>query len=287
MAVSSSSHFDCRPDRSYVVPAPFFKNPLILFLLLRESSAQHRSLCLLWAPARVWTCVIQMWWEQLTLKFFFLLISPFFFFFKELHRRGGRGIVQDAVLIGTPVTGNPSEWRPLLDVVAGQLVNAFSRYKFFDILLRRRNLNWIELSLFSSVRLAVPAAGGEPKQQRLGLENCLPDSVGGLWRGGTRGRRYPTRSTRQRRPFSSDQRLVRHLIFFLCVAVAVAHWNVRHDVALAFWFLVAHFPLVVVVGHGDYRTKADQCLKAIALLRVIPITTTTTTSQQQSQVRTK
>lgn len=24
MAVSSSSHFDCRPDRSYVVPAPFF-----------------------------------------------------------------------------------------------------------------------------------------------------------------------------------------------------------------------------------------------------------------------
>jgi hypothetical protein len=26
-------------------------------------------------------------------------------------------------------------------------------------------------------------------------------------------------------------------------------------------------------GHGDYRTKADQCLKAIGLLRVIPTTT--------------
>ena len=46
---------------------------------------------------------------------------------QELHRRGGQGIVQDAVLIGTPVTGNPTEWRPLLDVVAGRLINAFSQ----------------------------------------------------------------------------------------------------------------------------------------------------------------
>jgi hypothetical protein len=46
---------------------------------------------------------------------------------QELHRRGGHGIVQDAVLIGTPVTGNPTEWRPLLDVVAGRLINAFSQ----------------------------------------------------------------------------------------------------------------------------------------------------------------
>jgi hypothetical protein len=54
-----------------------------------------------------------------------------------------------------------------------------------------------------------------------------------------------------------------------------------------FWLRIS--PLVVVVGHGDYRTKADQCLKAIALLRVIPITTTTTSQQQQqqSQVRIK
>lgn len=49
---------------------------------------------------------------------------------KALEQRGepGRGVIQDAVLIGSPVTGSANEWRPLLDVVAGRLVNAYSRY---------------------------------------------------------------------------------------------------------------------------------------------------------------
>ena len=36
--------------------------------------------------------------------------------------------------------------------------------------------------------------------------------------------------------------------------------------------------LVFILGHGDYRTKAHQCLKAIGLLRVVP---TTPTSNEQ------
>lgn len=39
--------------------------------------------------------------------------------------------MEDVVLIGTPVSGNPSEWLPLLEVVAGRLVNAFSTYIIF------------------------------------------------------------------------------------------------------------------------------------------------------------
>ena len=50
------------------------------------------------------------------------------FHLQELQRRGAeKGIVQDAVLIGAPVTGEVTKWRPLLQVVAGRLVNAYSR----------------------------------------------------------------------------------------------------------------------------------------------------------------
>ena len=63
------------------------------------------------------------------IDFFFHLL--FSISLKELQRRGSRGIVEDVVLIGTPVSGNPSEWLPLLEVVAGRLVNAFSTYIIF------------------------------------------------------------------------------------------------------------------------------------------------------------
>ncbi|EFX72133.1 hypothetical protein DAPPUDRAFT_326548 [Daphnia pulex] len=142
--------------------------------------------------------------RPVTLLGFSLGARVVYFCLKELHRRGGRGIVQDAVLIGTPVTGNASEWRPLLDVVAGRLVNAFSRN------------DWVLKIVYRTASAAYDVAGLE------GVD------------------------------IQHDQ----------LVNVDLSH---------------------LISGHGDYRTKADQCLKAIALLRVIPITTTTTTTSQQQQ----
>lgn len=37
------------------------------------------------------------------------------------------GIVQDAILIGAPCTGNSSEWNKITQVVAGRIVNAYCR----------------------------------------------------------------------------------------------------------------------------------------------------------------
>ena len=38
------------------------------------------------------------------------------------------GIIEDAVLLGTPVTGNAKDWMPLSRVVAGRIVNGYCRY---------------------------------------------------------------------------------------------------------------------------------------------------------------
>lgn len=37
------------------------------------------------------------------------------------------GIVQNAILIGTPCTRNSSEWNKITQVVAGRIVNAYCR----------------------------------------------------------------------------------------------------------------------------------------------------------------
>lgn len=108
----------------------FFKKPSYSILVVKGELRPAPLFVLIMGPGTCVELCHSNVMRAADVEILFLLISPFFFFFKELHRRGGRGIVQDAVLIGTPVTGNPSEWRPLLDVVAGQLVNAFSRYKF-------------------------------------------------------------------------------------------------------------------------------------------------------------
>lgn len=38
-----------------------------------------------------------------------------------------QGIVEDAVLLGAPVSGNADSWAPLTKVVAGRLVNGYTR----------------------------------------------------------------------------------------------------------------------------------------------------------------
>lgn len=47
------------------------------------------------------------------------------------------GIVQDAILLGTPVTGAPQDWQKLMRVVSGKIVNGYCRHVF----LRRRFRN--------------------------------------------------------------------------------------------------------------------------------------------------
>ena len=42
------------------------------------------------------------------------------------------GIVQDAILIGAPVTASPAEWQNFTRVVSGRLVNGYCRYVPFQ-----------------------------------------------------------------------------------------------------------------------------------------------------------
>ncbi|KXZ41235.1 hypothetical protein GPECTOR_625g721 [Gonium pectorale] len=44
----------------------------------------------------------------------------------ELSRCGARGLVESAVLLGTPVSANEGRWRQARAAVSGRLVNAFS-----------------------------------------------------------------------------------------------------------------------------------------------------------------
>ena len=37
------------------------------------------------------------------------------------------GIIEDVVLLGAPVTGDPKEWQNLARVVAGKVVNGYCR----------------------------------------------------------------------------------------------------------------------------------------------------------------
>lgn len=49
---------------------------------------------------------------------------------KEMSEREGcEGIIQDAILLGTPVTGSPKKWMKLTRVVSGRLVNGYSKVR--------------------------------------------------------------------------------------------------------------------------------------------------------------
>jgi len=37
------------------------------------------------------------------------------------------GIVEEAIMLGAPVTGSDDDWRPLARVVSGRIVNGYSR----------------------------------------------------------------------------------------------------------------------------------------------------------------
>jgi len=51
-----------------------------------------------------------------------------FYCLKELCKHPkGVGIVENAYLLGAPVSGAPAEWQPFSKVVAGRIVNAYIR----------------------------------------------------------------------------------------------------------------------------------------------------------------
>lgn len=43
------------------------------------------------------------------------------------QREKCHGIIQNAILIGTPCTRNSSEWNKITQIVAGRIVNAYCR----------------------------------------------------------------------------------------------------------------------------------------------------------------
>ncbi|XP_060588948.1 transmembrane and coiled-coil domain-containing protein 4-like [Ruditapes philippinarum] len=42
-------------------------------------------------------------------------------------RKGGEGLVEDVILLGAPVSGDPKNWQPLIKVVGGKIVNGYAR----------------------------------------------------------------------------------------------------------------------------------------------------------------
>lgn len=65
----------------------------------------------------------------MTLVGFSLGARVIFHCLKELARHPkGAGIIENAYLLGAPVTGNPKEWEVFEDVVAGRIVNAYIRH---------------------------------------------------------------------------------------------------------------------------------------------------------------
>jgi len=50
---------------------------------------------------------------------------------QEMSQRNRcEGIIQDAILLGTPVTGAPKDWEKLMRVVSGKIVNGYCRQVF-------------------------------------------------------------------------------------------------------------------------------------------------------------
>jgi hypothetical protein len=57
---------------------------------------------------------------------------------QEMSQRNKcEGIIQDAVLLGTPVTGAPKDWQKLMRVVSGKIVNGYCRQVFLCYMFRK------------------------------------------------------------------------------------------------------------------------------------------------------
>lgn len=68
--------------------------------------------------------------RPVTLIGFSLGARVIYYCLREMASRPGKseGIVQDAILIGAPVTGSTKEWSRFARVVSGRLVNGYCRF---------------------------------------------------------------------------------------------------------------------------------------------------------------
>lgn len=56
---------------------------------------------------------------------------------QEMAERGKcEGIIQDAVLIGAPCSGNPVYWQKFTKVVAGRIINGYCKYVIYTLHFR-------------------------------------------------------------------------------------------------------------------------------------------------------
>lgn len=66
------------------------------------------------------------------------------------QRKDCEGIIQDAILLGTPVTGSPRDWQPLTRVVAGKIVNGYCKS------------DWLLKFLYRTLSISSEVAGLQP-----------------------------------------------------------------------------------------------------------------------------
>ncbi|GAB4821221.1 hypothetical protein N2152v2_008267 [Parachlorella kessleri] len=86
----------------------------------------------------------------------------------ELYRCGCRGVVQDVVLLGTPVSSGPERWRMARSAVAGRLINCYSRR------------DWLLGVVYTGSSGFTKAAAGLCPVEVAGIENVnLTSVVGG------------------------------------------------------------------------------------------------------------
>ncbi|XP_050437523.1 transmembrane and coiled-coil domain-containing protein 4-like isoform X2 [Adelges cooleyi] len=84
------------------------------------------------------------------------------------QREKSHGIVQDAIMIGTPCTRNTTEWNKITQVVAGRVVNAYCRS------------DWLLKFLYRTLSMHTHGVAGLEAVQTEGIENIdLTDIVSG------------------------------------------------------------------------------------------------------------
>lgn len=74
-----------------------------------------------------------------------------FYCLEELSKRkGGEGLIEDVILLGAPVSGDPNSWMPFSKIVAGKIVNGYSRG------------DWLLKFLFRTANVKLTVAGLGP-----------------------------------------------------------------------------------------------------------------------------
>jgi hypothetical protein len=80
-----------------------------------------------------------------------------YFCLKELVARKAFGVIQDAILVGAPVTPGIEQWKAIASVVSGRLVNGYSRNDW--------TLGFLYRAV--SVRVGVKIAGLQPSSEEV------------------------------------------------------------------------------------------------------------------------